>query len=171
MHFYPRKCQRFQIQRISSGAAKWQYNVYEKLLVYEKFEYPANMLVPSFAIFFFFLWHFLLTLFKAEIETVKHFNSSCSYTSDDEVCMLNCTVSVTGKNNFKWYIYPLLYNTEHEMIPWHFWLFWRLLFRWQARPASLCYLLRCATNQDVLLFATLWYVLYLTHGQEFIREG
>ena len=57
--------------------------------------------MPSFAIFFFFLWHFLLTLFIAEIETVKHFNSSCSYTSDDEACMLNCTVNVPGKIYFK----------------------------------------------------------------------
>ena len=88
-------------KELEVGLKKGQYNVYEKLIVYEKFEYPANMLVPSFAIFFFFLWHFLLTLFIAEIETVKHFNSSCSYTSDDEACMLNCTVSVTGKNHFK----------------------------------------------------------------------
>ena len=120
-------------------------NVYEKLLVYEKFEYPANMLVPSFAIFFFFLWHFLLTLFIAEIETVKHFNSSCSYTSDDEACMLNCTVSVTGKNHFKWYIYPLLYNPELEIIPWNFWAFWRLLYL-DGKQVQLA----CATYWDVL---------------------
>ena len=119
----------------------------------------CNMLVPSFAIFFFFLWHFLLTLFIAEIETVKHFNSSCSYTSDDEACMLNCTVSVTGKNHFKWYIYPLSYNPEHEMIPWIFWPFWRLLFRWQTRPASLCYLLR-----NIETFVIIFYN-YVTRNQ------